>query len=90
MTIQNNNFFITMNKAKIQAIELEVNQLTQKRAAIFNEWIKIVKQNDRQSEETGKDSPELLKKADALLEEQRSISKQIVKLLEKIDTLAIS
>jgi hypothetical protein len=78
-----------MNKSKIQAIELEINQLTQKRAAFFNEWVKLVKQNDFQREETGLDSPELLKKADNCLIEQRNISKQIITLIEKIDKLTV-
>lgn len=78
-----------MKKTKIQQIEEEINYLTQKRAELFNEWAYLVKKNDRDYELKGDSSPHLVKKADSLLQEQRSIGKKIMKLLEKADSLTM-
>lgn len=74
-----------MAEKNIQTIEEQIKSLTQKRAKLFDEWAILVKKNDRDFELNGKSAPELVKKADNLLEEQREIGKKIMKLLDKID-----
>jgi ElaB/YqjD/DUF883 family membrane-anchored ribosome-binding protein len=72
---------------KIQKIEQEINSLTQRRTELFNEWIYLVKKNDREDEIYGKVNSLSLQKADELLKEQRLISKKIMKLMETADNL---
>ena len=76
-----------INKNKIQLIEDEINKLTKKRESVVNEWIRVIKKNDRDYEIYGSNSPHLLKKAEDLLREQRAIGKRIMRLLEKADNL---
>lgn len=68
-------------------LEQEIQQLTQRRAILFEEWASLVKKNERDFEDVGTMSFETLKKADELLKEQRIISKSILTLLDKMDDL---
>ena len=74
-----------MNKQQIKAIEAEIEQLSQQRALLFNEWITVVKQNDRDFELHGQDKPEEVEKANGLLSQQRQINQKIMQLLAKLD-----
>lgn len=78
-----------MNKHQIKVIEAEIEQLSQQRAVLFNEWINTVKQNDRKYELLGEDEPEGLQKADTLLVQQKQINQKIMQLLAKIDNIAL-
>jgi septal ring factor EnvC (AmiA/AmiB activator) len=78
-----------MNKQQIKTIEAEIEQLSQQRATLFNEWIRTVKQNDRDSELYGQDKPEQVEKANALLIQQRQINQKIMQLLAKLDNIVL-
>ncbi len=78
-----------MKKTKIQQIEEEINFLTKKRAELFNEWVYLVKKNDRDYDLNGTSDPKLVQRADDLLKEQRAIGKKIMKLLERADNLSL-
>lgn len=78
-----------MNKQQIKVIEEEIEQLSQQRALLFNEWINKVKENDRQYELLGKDEPESMQKADDLLKRQRQINQKIMQLLAKMDNIVL-
>jgi septal ring factor EnvC (AmiA/AmiB activator) len=78
-----------MNKQQIKTIEAEIEQLSQQRATLFNEWINVVKQNDRNSELYGEDKPEEVAKAHDLLMQQRQINQKIMQLLAKLDNIVL-
>ena len=78
-----------MNKQQIKSIEAEIDQLSQQRTAIFNEWISVVKQNDRESEMLGYDKPEQEQRAADLLQQQKQINHKIMQLLARLDNLSI-
>jgi septal ring factor EnvC (AmiA/AmiB activator) len=78
-----------MNKQQIKTIEAEIEQLSQQRATLFNEWINVVKQNDRNSEPYGEDKPEEVAKAHDLLMQQRQINQKIMQLLAKLDNIVL-
>ena len=74
-------------KERIDQIEQEINILTKQRATLFDEWVDLVKRNDREFELQGKTSPTLEKKADYLLKSQKEISKKIIKLVTESENL---
>lgn len=78
-----------MTKSKIQEIEEEINNLTKKRAMLFDEWAKLVKNSDRQEEFQEAIDENYQQKADDLLKEQKEISRQIMRLLKKADDLSV-
>jgi septal ring factor EnvC (AmiA/AmiB activator) len=78
-----------MNKQQIKTIEAEIEQLSQQRATLFNEWISTVKQNDRDVELYGQDKPEQVEKANTLLIQQRQINQKIMQLLAKLDNIVL-
>ena len=78
-----------MKKTMIQKIEEEINFLTKQRSKLFDEWIYLVKKNDRDFEFNGYTNDLAVSKADKLLKEQRAIGKKIMNLLQKVDNLSI-
>ena len=73
----------------IQKIEEEINFLTKKRSKLFDEWVYLVKKNDRDYEINGFSNDLAVAKAESLLKEQRAIGKKIMNLLQKADNLAM-
>ncbi len=71
----------------ITNIEQEIQELTKHRAILFEQWAVLIKQNDREFEKSSVISFDVLYKADELLREQRSISKKILDLLDKMEDL---
>ncbi|MDX2306483.1 MAG: hypothetical protein NW226_26980 [Microscillaceae bacterium] len=71
----------------IQKIEDEINFLTKKRSQLFDEWIYLVKKNDREFELNGFINDQATAKAELLLKEQKSIGKKIMTLLQKADSM---
>lgn len=71
-----------MTKEKIQK---EIKSLETQRAEAFDNWSSIVKQNNREYEVTGTANRRLEKKAQTLLNKQKEINNQIMKLLDKLD-----
>jgi|GEM_PF-2652538 len=78
-----------MNKQQIQNIEAEIEQLSQQRTLIFNEWINAVKHNDRESELLGYEKPEKEQHTHDLLAQQRQINHKIMQLLAKLDNIVL-
>jgi hypothetical protein len=78
-----------MQKTQILELENEINELTNQRSVLFEEWAEVVKSNDREFEMTGRNSAEQVKKADELLAKQKAIGRQIMRLLEKLDNLSL-
>ncbi|MCU0446486.1 MAG: hypothetical protein MUE85_16395 [Microscillaceae bacterium] len=74
---------------KITDFENEIDELTKQRTAVFNQWVSVVKRNERETELKGEESPELRQEAENLLAQQRSISKKIMQLIDKIDNLSV-
>jgi predicted nucleic acid-binding Zn-ribbon protein len=80
---------MTTKEDKIAALETEIDELTQERTQVFNQWVNTVKRKEREAEISGEESPELLEEAEKLLAKQRSISKKIMQLIDKIDSLSV-
>lgn len=78
-----------MQKTQILELENEINELTNQRSVLFEEWAEVVKSNDREFEMTGRNTTEQVKKADDLLAQQKAIGKKIMRLLEKLDNLSL-
>ena len=76
-----------MSKQTITNIEAQIEQLTQERTLIFNEWIKTVKQNDREAEDLGDATPEHQQYASDLLAKQQKINHSIVQLINRLDMI---
>lgn len=72
---------------RMQKIESKIDALSQRRAELFREWANLVKQNDRDYEFTGRSNPLLMQRADCLLKEQKAIGKEIMHLIQKVDSL---
>jgi predicted nucleic acid-binding Zn-ribbon protein len=80
---------MTTKEDKIAALETEIDELTNQRTQVFNQWVNTVKRKEREAELTGEESPELREEAENLLAKQRSISKKIMQLIDKIDSLSL-
>jgi predicted nucleic acid-binding Zn-ribbon protein len=80
---------MTTKEDKIAALETEIDELTKQRTQVFTQWVNTVKRKEREAELTGEESPELREEAENLLAKQRSISKKIMQLIDKIDSLSV-
>lgn len=78
-----------MTQAHLKALEDEIAQLTRRRALLFQEWAVLVKRNEIDFEFYGKSSPSKIQKAQDLLQEQRYISRKIMKILKRVNNLHI-
>lgn len=71
-----------MTKEKIQK---QIEFLEKKRAKVFDKWSAVIKENDREYENKGSVNKSLEKKAGTLLAEQKNISNEIMRLLDKLE-----
>ena len=74
-------------KQRLSEIEKEIEALTKKRAVIFDEWVELVKRNEREYELNGESNTSLVKKADDLLKSQKDIGRKIMTLISESENL---